>query len=138
LGTFDTNPAPGEPVIPINLATGPALFTANFHLSKTFGFGGEEHGHGGGGGGYHGHRHGLGGRGLSGGSGGGFWHHHENSKYNLTLGISVRNAFNIVNLGTPNGNLGSPLFGQSNSLVGRPFSTQSANRVIDFQARFNF
>lgn len=138
LGTFDANPTPGEPVIPINYLTGPALFTANFHLSKTFGFGGEAHGHGGGGGGYHGHGHGLGGRGLSGG-GGGFWHHHrENSKYNLTLGVSVRNAFNIVNLGTPNGNIGSPLFGQSNSLVGRPFSTQAANRVIDFQARFNF
>jgi hypothetical protein len=34
LGTFNINPAPGEPVIPINLGMGPTLFTANFHLSK--------------------------------------------------------------------------------------------------------
>lgn len=138
LGTFNLEPAPGEPVIPINYGTGPTLFTANFHLSKTFGFGKEErHGHGGGGD-YHGHSHGLGGRGLSGGGHPNFWRNPENSQYTLTLGVSVRNALNSINLGTPNGNLGSPLFGRSNSLAGGPFSTQAASRLIDFQARFSF
>lgn len=140
LGTFDTNPAPGQAVIPINFAAGPALFTANFHLMKTFGFG-KEGGHRGGGfgGGGYGRSHGLGGRGLSGGGGGRhFRGNGEDFKYNLTLGISVRNAFNIVNLGSPDGNLGSPLFGRSNSLAGGPFSTQAASRELDFQLRFNF
>ncbi|MGH9405492.1 MAG: carboxypeptidase regulatory-like domain-containing protein [Terriglobia bacterium] len=141
LGAFNVAPAPGEPVIPINLGTGPALFTFNFHLSRTFGFGKEGgHSHGGGGGGDFGrHSHGLGGRGLSGGGRPSFWHHQqENSKYALTLGISVHNAFNIVNLGTPDGNLGSPLFGRSNSLAGGPFSSQGANREVEFQMRFSF
>lgn len=138
IGTFNLDPALGTPLVPVNWLTGPGAFSLNFHFEKIFGFGKkEEHGGHGGGGFYH-HSHGLGGRGLSGGGGGHFWGASSDSKYTLALGVSVHNAFNNVNLGQPVGNLGSPLFGQSNSLAGGPFSSQAANRRIDFQIRFNF
>jgi hypothetical protein len=143
LGVFDTTPAIGETLVPVNYGTGPAEYTLNLHFFKTFSFGAKEgrghHGGGGGFGGHHGHGYGgLGPRGLSGGGGPSFWNQGENGKYNLTLGIAVHNAFNTVNLGTPDGNVGSPLFGKSNSLAEGPFSSQAANRQVDFQVRFTF
>jgi Carboxypeptidase regulatory-like domain/TonB dependent receptor-like, beta-barrel len=138
LGTFNIAPAPGQALVPINYETGPGAFTFNMHLSKTIGFGKREE-NGGGGGGWHGHHGGgLGGRGLSGGGGPNIWRNPENYRYNLTFGVAVHNLFNDVNLGQPVGNLGSPLFGQSNSLAGGPFSSQAAVRRVDFQVRFNF
>ncbi|MGH9449749.1 MAG: carboxypeptidase regulatory-like domain-containing protein [Terriglobia bacterium] len=137
LGDFNTTPTIGEPVIPINSGNGPAAYTLNLRLSKTFGFG-EKKGGGGGGGGGHYHHGGLGGRGLSGGGGRNFWRSPENARYNLTFSVTARNVFNTVNLGTPIGSLGSPIFGLSNSLAGGPFSSQAANRRIDFQMRFSF
>ena len=60
-------------------------------------------------------------------------------RYNLILGISVRNAFNNVNAANPNGVLGSRFFGISNSLQGGPFSpSTAANRRVDLQAAFSF
>jgi hypothetical protein len=60
-------------------------------------------------------------------------------RYNLTMGVGVRNVFNNVNVSNPNAVLGSPLFNQSNSLQGGPFSQgSSANRRIELQATFNF
>src|SRR5262249_16535598 len=38
-GTFDTNPLPGATIIPRNYGTGPASFTVNLRVSRTFGFG---------------------------------------------------------------------------------------------------
>ncbi|MGH9433951.1 MAG: TonB-dependent receptor domain-containing protein, partial [Terriglobia bacterium] len=138
LGTFDTAPEPGAALIPVNYGTGPGAFSLNIHLSKTIGFGKRVEHAGGGGGGWHGHHGGLGGRGLSGGGSPNIWRSPENYRYNLTFGVAVHNLFNNVNLGMPVGNLGSPLFGQSNSLAGGPFSTQAANRRIDVQVRFSF
>src|ERR1700681_4095020 len=40
-GIFDTNPQPGEKIVPRNYGRGPAFFTTNLRISKTFGFGGE-------------------------------------------------------------------------------------------------
>jgi hypothetical protein len=140
LGVFNTTPAIGQALVPVNYGTGPAEYSLNIHFEKTFSFGKESgHHHGFGGGGFHGHGHGgLGPRGLSGGGGPGFWHPTASGKYNLTLGVAIHNVLNTVNLGTPDGNLGSPLFGKSNSLAQGPFSTQSANRELDFQLRFSF
>jgi Carboxypeptidase regulatory-like domain len=144
LGTFNTTPSIGQALVPVNYGTGPAEYSLNLHFEKTFSFGKEEgrqhHGFGGGGGGGP-HGHGMGGlgpRGLSGGGGPSFWHPASSGKYNLTLGVAVHNIFNTVNLGTPDGNLGSPLFDKSNSLAQGPFSTQAANREVDFQIRFTF
>jgi hypothetical protein len=58
--------------------------------------------------------------------------------------VAARNIFNNVNLTTPIGNLGSPLFGQSNGIStgfgpgGGGLGGATANRKIDLQASFNF
>jgi hypothetical protein len=91
------------------------------------------------GGGRGGYGPGLGGRGLSGGGGGAFFGPPTtNSRYSLTFSANARNIFNSVNLGSPVGVLGSPLFGHSNGLIGGFFSTQAANRRVDLQVTFNF
>ena len=59
-------------------------------------------------------------------------------RYNLTFSVSARNIFNRVNLSPPIGNLSSPLFGESNTLAGGPYSFGSATRRIDLQALFSF
>lgn len=59
-------------------------------------------------------------------------------RYSLTLGIGALNVFNIVNLGTPVGQLSSPLFGKSKSLAGRFGPPGGGNRNIDFQVAFSF
>lgn len=149
LGTF--NPAATSGLIPVNFGTGPTLFTLNLRLSKTFGFGRETKNSGGAGGpggpGGHGGRGGgpggsLGGRGLAGGGGpgGGFFGMGGTTdrRYNLTLGVSVRNLLNRVNFAPPVGDLSSPLFGQSNALAGGPYSSAGASRRIDLQVLFSF
>ncbi|MGC1200422.1 MAG: carboxypeptidase regulatory-like domain-containing protein [Candidatus Acidiferrales bacterium] len=146
LGTFDTLPAPGEKLVPINFGDGPSRFSLNLRLSKTFGFG-KELGH-------------PGGAPSRGGGRGpaamrGFWGSMDGAserKYNLTLSVSARNVLNNVNLGTPSGVLNppivsggqtipasaSPFFGVSNSLAGGPFGSSAANRLIYVQAQFSF
>src|SRR6202451_257226 len=155
LGTFNLSPASGYTPIPINIGTGPTLFTMNLRLSKTFGFGrevgagagGPRSGQGGGGGGGGGRGGGspgggLGGRGLAGGGGGGGGPFSmgatTNRRYNLTFSVSARNVLNRVNLAPPTGNLNSPLFGESNALAGGPYSYGSATRRIDLQVLFSF
>jgi hypothetical protein len=45
----------------------------------------------------------------------------------------------VVNLGTPNGVLLSPLFNKTQSLAGGVFSNPSpGNRLISFQSNFTF
>ena len=148
-GTFNSVPIPGQVITPINYGGGPALFTLNLRLSKTFGLGpkleerassgGGMGGPGGGGHGGGGHGGGLAGRGLTGSGGGPFIFGGEsNRKYNLTFSVSARNLLNNVNYASPVGNLDSPLFGTSNALAGPPFSFGSANRRIDLQMLFSF
>jgi hypothetical protein len=144
-GTFNTVPLPGQPIVPINYGSGPALFSLNLRLSKTVGFGpkvragnvGGDRGPGGGGGG--GRGGGLGPRGLAGGGGGNpLGSAESNHRYNMTFSINARNLLNNVNYAPPVGNLDSPLFGTSNALAGGPFSNGSANRRIDLQLVFAF
>lgn len=135
-GCFNSAPQPGQPGIPINEETGPARFTMNLRLSKTFGFGAKKEtaARGGGmsggtfgrGSGPHGDHH------------GGMWGSPSENHYNLTLSVNARNIFNHVNVNNPIGNLSSPVFGDSNGLVGGPFSSSTANRLIYLQALFNF
>jgi hypothetical protein len=147
-GTFNSAPAPGDRLVPINYGTGPTNATVNLRLSRTFGFGPEKKGASGGprGGGYGGGRRGgppgggLGPGGLNGGGGsnpfamgGG-----TGRRYNLTFSISARNLFNSENLATPVGDINSSRFGQSIGIAGGPFSTQTSSRRIDLQASFSF
>jgi hypothetical protein len=60
-------------------------------------------------------------------------------RYSLTLIGGALNIFNIVNLGTPNGTLSSPLFGKTQSLASGPFgSPVPGNRAVFAQAVFTF
>ena len=157
-GTFNTRPLPGETIIPINYAEGPGMFTVGMRVSKTFalgkrrevaadagpgrpgggpggdhgGPGGGDHGRGGPGGG------GPGGGGFRGGMMGGGGASGPTGRYSLTISADARNLLNTVNLGSPIGNLNSPIFGTSNSIMGGGFGGTSANRRISLQVQFAF
>jgi len=129
--------------IPVNYGDGPGRFSLNLRLSKTFGFGPVLEGAAGGGGGptgggTFGRGPGGPGRGGPGGGRGGPDAGATNRRYALTFSVNARNVFNNVNLATPIGNLGSPLFGESNGLTGRPYSDSTSNRRIDLQMSFSF
>lgn len=147
-GTFATaEVAPaGSPLAPINACTGPSLFTLNFRLTKTWGFGeqrarnngGDSNGQpgggpGGGGRGGPGGGGGRGGGGLFGGGGSS-----TGRRYNVALGMQVQNLFNNSDLASPVGTLLSSQFGQSTQLEGGPFTTNAAVRRLSLQASFNF
>ncbi len=151
-GTFaapGSQPA-GSPIAPINDCTGPGLFTFNFRLTKTWGFGASRNaqtasaaGQGGQGGGQHSSRGGGGGRGGPGGGGpgGGMFGGGGSStgkRYNFALGLQVQNLFNNKDLATPNGTLLGQNFGEQTQLAGGPYTTNAAVRRISLQASFNF
>jgi hypothetical protein len=151
-GSFDKNPSPGTPLIPINYGEGPSQFSVNLRLSRTWGFGEKAAppvGRGGGGGGGGGPRLGPGGpRGGFGGGGrggfGGLGGGNTGKRYNLTVSLNARNAFNHENLGLPTGNLASRFFGESTILAGGGGAGfgggngAAGNRKIEIQARFQF
>ena len=151
-GVFDINPGPTATLIPRNYGDGPGNVSVNLRISRTWSFGkrsetvtqggfprggmmmggGPPPGGGGGGGGP---------RGGGPGGPGGMFGASGSGKYNLTASISGRNVINHVNYAPPDGNLSSPLFGQSTSLAGGfgPFASGAAgNRKIEFQLRFSF
>jgi hypothetical protein len=148
-GNFNINPAPGQALIPINYGEGPAQYSVNLRLSRTWGWGERAAttqpqnrgggGFGGRGGGPPRGGFGGGGRGAGALGGGG-----TGKRYNLTATISARNALNHTNLGTPNGTLVSPFFGQSTTLAGQgggPFgggNGAAGNRKVELQLRFQF
>ena len=153
-GNFDISSTPpaGSRLIPINYGNGPVQFAMNMRVAKSFGVGPRvEEGKGaiagGGGGGPGGGGHGMPGMGL-GGTGGG--PHGPSTRvdrrYSITLSAFAHNIFNVVNLAPPNGTLGgppdgttdSPFFGKSNQLATGFFSHGSAVRDFNFQALFNF
>lgn len=167
-GTFSLlKPGPNDVIIPRNYATGPASFTVNLRVARTWGFGeraaaananpqgggpggpgggmmGMGGGPGGGGGG--GARGGGGGGGMRGG-GGGFGGESSGKRFSLTLSASARNLFNHVNYGIPVNNLSSNNFGAFNTLSGGGFGGPggggggggaAGNRRIDLSLRLSF
>ena len=127
-----------ERILPINYATGPARYALNLRLTKTFGFGppakdNHNQGPGGPGGRGGGHSHGP----LFGGGPVGM-SSNSDRRYNLMLGVNVRNVFNKVNTANPSGILGSAYFDLPNALQGGPFSSSAAPRRIDLQVTFSF
>lgn len=148
-GAFDPNPTPDQTIIPRNFADGPSFFSVNLRISKAIGFGPEiattpSAGAGGGGGGRGGRGGGgRGGGGRGGGFGGGGGGDSTGRRYNLNLSVNIQNLLNHTNLGTPIGNLSSPLFGQSNTTAGGfggggGANLSAGNRRIELQARFSF
>ncbi|MFN7934325.1 MAG: carboxypeptidase regulatory-like domain-containing protein [Bryobacteraceae bacterium] len=156
-GAFLLNPGPNDTIIPRNYGRGPGSFTLNMRLGKTWSFGNKgESGpadggprEGGRGFGGPGGSRGPGGGGpppMMGGGGrggpGGFFNSNSGKRYNMTLSIQARNLLNNVNLAAPNGNLSSPLFGQSTQLAGGfgpgGGGGSAANRRIELMLRFSF
>jgi hypothetical protein len=169
-GTFaqpGSQPA-GAPIVPINYCTGPALFTFNFRLTKTIGFGPStaakaarvsstsgpagpgatpppSGGSSGGGRSSGGGGAAAGGGGARGGGGGGVGGPgfggggpSTGRRYNLAFGLQVQNLFNNEDLSTPQGVLSSSNFGQSTQIYGQPYTTTSALRRITLQTSFTF
>ncbi len=138
---FGTN----EKIIPFGVGTGPTNVSLNMRVSKVIGIGPKvESGRAartGGGGGNRGGGAGLGAGGLSGSRAGpGRLDQNSSRRYNLTLTAYGTNIFNHENLGTPNGTLSSPFFGQSQSLAAGGFfgASTAGNRSVFLQAIFNF
>jgi Carboxypeptidase regulatory-like domain len=159
-GVFNTNPVKnpqyGSVIIPRNYGQAYGTVSVNLRLSRTWGFGERNTapadpnaqarrpgGPGGGGFGGAGPRGGGGGGprggGGFGGGGGGFDGGGSTGKrFNVTASLQARNVINHVNPSAPNGNLSSPLFGQSLGLSGGGAGGQSSNRRIDLSLRFQF
>ena len=150
VGVFNSDPTTGEPIVPVNSLTGSAQFNLNLRLTKTFTFGAKapEGAARGGAGGPGVPRGGFGGAGGpggrpgfagGGGGGGGGGRRGANNGRSFTVSFNARNILNRVNFAAPIGVIGSPLFGQSESVsnVGAGGSVV-ANRQIYMQGTFNF
>src|SRR3984885_14805608 len=153
-GNFDINATPpaGSRIIPINYGSASPQFAMNMRVAKTFGVGPRVEegkgaragggGPGGGGGGGHMPGMGLGGNGPNPGG----QNTHVDRRYSITFSAFAHNIFNVVNLAPPNGTLGgppdgttdSPFFGKATQLATGFFSHGSAVRDFNFQAIFNF
>jgi hypothetical protein len=149
-GCFNLNPTPGTEIAR-NYGRGPASFTVNVRVARTWSFGdrgesgmrdnnGPPPGMGGvrGGGGPPG---GGGGGPPGGGPPPGMFGAVSGKKYNLTLTVSARNLLNHANYAPPSGDLSSPFFGQSTSLAsgfGPQGAASTFDRKIDLQLRFQF
>jgi hypothetical protein len=138
--SFDCQPSAGQTEIPIYCGQGPPRFALNLRLSKTFGFGKKAQTNPAGGPQMGGGTFGRGPGGGGGNRGGGPFGGGENSgqRYSLTLAVSARNIFNDVNVGSPNGVIASPIFGQATSLPTGPGSGLYSSRRLELQATFAF
>ncbi|HEY4356741.1 MAG TPA: TonB-dependent receptor [Acidobacteriaceae bacterium] len=108
-GALDTDPLPSQRIVPFNYGRAPGNVTTTLILYRNFGFGPEQRPPG-----------------AKPGAKGPF-----PRKYTVTLYAIASNVFNHPNLATPNGTLGSPLFGQSLNLAGTP-------REINFETSLRF
>jgi hypothetical protein len=121
-GLLDPNPIPGETILVRNAGRGPAQILVNLRVSRTWGFGGERKSAD--------RPHGV------------FAPAPANRRYNVSLGMSVRNILNHNNQGPIIGNITSPLFGRANQVAGGPngegFSENASNRRLELQLRFIF
>jgi Carboxypeptidase regulatory-like domain len=138
-GCLDTDPVgKGERIIPYGAGLGPANFVFHMRVSKVIGIGPRIEGAKGAPG-MQGGNGSVNGRGLSGGQAQPKLDATVARRYSLTLVGGALNIFNIVNLGTPNGTLGSPLFGKTQSLATGPFGSPTpGNRSVFLQAIFTF
>ena len=141
-GLLDPNPAPGERLLARNYGRGPGQFNVNLRIAKTIGLGKER-------GGPAEQRNvaptGQGaavaaasGRGLGGLIGSASTSH----RFNLSIGLSVRNLINHTNPGPIVGNITSPYFGFSNQIAGgqngEGFYETANNRRLESQIKFTF
>jgi hypothetical protein len=141
-GLLDPNPTPGERMLARNYGRGPGQFNVNLRIAKTIGFGKER---GASGDARPGAPTGQGaalaavsGRGLGGLIGSPATSH----RFNLSIGLSVRNLLNHTNPGPIVGNITSPYFGFANQIAGgqngEGFYETANNRRLESQIKFTF
>lgn len=121
-GVFDTQPIPGQTIIPINYANGPGVFMLNMRVTKDFHFGPplpQE-------------KPAPAARGATPKK-----KPEIEKRYTMGFALSADNALNHVNLAPPVGVLGSPLFGKSTALSST-FGSGSANRTVNLDFYFRF
>ncbi len=141
-GLLNPNPTPGERLLSRNFGRSPGQFNVNLRIAKTIGFGKER---GGGGDQRAGAPTGQGaamaavsGRGL----GGLIGSPSTSRRFNLSIGLSVRNLLNHTNPGPIVGNITSPYFGFANQIAGgqngEGFYETANNRRLESQIKFTF
>ena len=112
-GAFDTDPLPGQTIVPRNYLMGSPMWLINLRVSKTFGFGKPKD------------------TPPSGYTG------PAQHRYGLNFNIDVNNVLNHLNQGSYVGSLSSPLFGQSTAM-NNGFSDTSNNRKVQLGMLFTF
>ena len=132
-GAFDTNPLPGQQLIPRNFGTGPGFLSANMEISRSFKLNGLF-----GGGSSQAASKSLASKTPVKQSGS-----KSDRNYELRFSLRITNLFNHTNGGTPIGNLTSPLFGLSNTTAGAGYSIGSlppstSNQRIEVGIKFGF
>jgi len=138
-GCLDTDPAgKDKPIVPYGVGLGPANSVLHVRFSKVFGIGpriktageGQTFTPGGGN---------VGNRGIGGGGPAIRLDAAAPRRYNLTLVAGANDILNVVNLGTPNGVLLSPLFNKTQTLAGGQFGSPGpGTRSFTFQTNFTF
>jgi hypothetical protein len=138
-GCLDTDPVgKDEPIVPFGVGLGPANSVLHVRVSKVFGIGpkiktageGQTFTPGGGN---------VGNRGIGGGGPSIRLDAAVPRRYNLTFVAGANDVLNVVNLGTPNGVLLSPLFNQTQTLAGGQFGSPTpGTRSFTFQTNFSF
>jgi hypothetical protein len=139
-GLLDPNPTAGERILSRNFGRGPGQYNVNLRIAKVIGFG-KERGTSGGNGSSNGAAkptQAASGRGLGGLIGTPTTPH----RFNLSLGLSVRNLLNHTNPGPIIGNITSPYFGFANQIAGgqngEGFYETANNRRLESQVKFTF
>jgi len=141
-GLLDPNPTAGERLLSRNYGRGPGQFNVNLRIAKTIGFGKERGSAGdarpGAPTGQGAALAAAGGRGLGGLIGAASTSH----RFNLSIGLSVRNLLNHTNPGPIVGNIASPYFGFANQIAGgqngEGFYETANNRRLESQIKFTF
>ncbi|HKE21592.1 MAG TPA: carboxypeptidase regulatory-like domain-containing protein [Bryobacteraceae bacterium] len=139
-GLLDPNPTPGERLVSRNFGRGPGQYNVNLRIAKTIGFGRERGGSGDArpSGGPANPIQAVTGRGLAGLIGSPTTTH----RFNLSIGLSIRNLLNHTNPGPIVGNITSPYFGFANQIAGSQngegFYETANNRRLESQIKFTF
>jgi len=139
-GLLDPNPTAGERLLPRNYGRSPGQYNVNLRIAKVIGFGREKGGSGGGA------SSGAGGNPLQAatgrGLGGLIGPPSTARRFNLSIGISIRNLLNHTNPGPIIGNITSPYFGFANQVAGSAngegFYETANNRRLESQIKFTF
>jgi hypothetical protein len=140
-GLLDPNPTAGERLVPRNFGRGPGQYNVNIRIAKVIGFGKER-----GASGVNASSSGASGnpmqaatgRGLGGLIGAPTTAH----RFNVSIGLSIRNLLNHTNPGPIIGNITSPYFGFANQIAGAQngegFYETANNRRLESQIKFTF